>query len=325
MRNGLKTSALAVMAAATVAWAAVAAGPPGQTFAWAFAPFPPPPPGKAKAPPRQGLSVPGSTRRYDEDKVTLFEAVDWFPDRHPAAPALVLQGRKPDAMACGYCHLPDGQGRPENAALAGLPAAYIAEQVRDLRSGARTGAEPDWLPTRFMGRVAKAVSDPEVAQIARYFSGIRYEKVFRLVETRDIPAVTPIGGLYGPKPGGGRERLGARIIEVPNDVDRFELRDNRPGYTVYVPEGAIARGRALAEDGGNGRFPACATCHGAGLRGGLGPPIAGRYPAYLFRQLLGFSTGGRTGPDAAAMAPVARQLKPDEMIALAAYAASLKP
>jgi cytochrome c553 len=39
--------------------------------------------------------------------------------------------------ACSYCHLPNGQSRPENAALAGLPAAYIFEQVTDFRSGAR--------------------------------------------------------------------------------------------------------------------------------------------------------------------------------------------
>lgn len=28
----------------------------------------------------------------------------------------------PNARACGSCHLPDGQGRPKNGALAGLPA-----------------------------------------------------------------------------------------------------------------------------------------------------------------------------------------------------------
>jgi cytochrome c553 len=165
----------------------------------------------------------------------------------------------------------------------------------------------------------------EVAEAARYFAGLKYAKAFRLVEARDIPAVAPIFGLYGLKPGRARERLGQRIIEAPNDAVRFELRDNRPGYTVYVPEGAIARGRALAEGGSDGRFPACAACHGPALKGGLGPPLAGRYPAYLFRQLLGFSIGRRAGPAAAAMAPVARQIRPEEMIDLAAYAASLQP
>ncbi len=228
-------------------------------------------------------------------------------------------------MACGYCHLPNGQGRPENAALAGLPATYIAEQVRDMHAGSRSGADPTWGPTKFMNRVAKGARADEVSDAAGYFSRLKYERAFRLVEAVDIPAVEPTFGLYRQRTGGARESVGARIIEVANDVDRFELRDNRPGYTIYIPIGAIARGRALAENGSDGRFPACASCHGAGLKGALGPPLAGRYPAYLFRQLLSFSVGGRRGAGAAPMTPVARQMKTEEMIDLAAYAASLKP
>jgi cytochrome c553 len=44
-------------------------------------------------------------------------------------PNIVAHGSG-DAWACAYCHLPNGQGRPENPPLAGLPVAYIAEQVR---------------------------------------------------------------------------------------------------------------------------------------------------------------------------------------------------
>lgn len=317
---------LALVAVMAGACAAVAADTPAHTFGWAFPHPPPGTPGTAEPPPRRDLGVPGSTRRYDAARLgDLFRAVDWFPNSHPTPPRPILTGRKPNAMACGYCHLPDGQGRPENAALAGLPAAYIVEQVRDMRSGARSGAAPDWGPTHYMRQVAKGADAGEVAEAARYFAGLEYKKAFRLVEASDIPAVAPMFGLYGRKPGGGRERLGQRIVEVPNDIHRFELRDNRPGYTIYVPEGAITGGRALAENGSGGRFPPCVACHGQGMKGGLGPPLAGRYPAYLFRQLVGFSVGGRTGPAAAAMAPVARRLRPEEMIDLAAYAASLEP
>ena len=48
---------------------------------------------------------------------------------HPPLPNIVAHGSG-DAWACAYCHLPNGQGRPENPPLAGLPVAYIAEQVR---------------------------------------------------------------------------------------------------------------------------------------------------------------------------------------------------
>ncbi len=46
---------------------------------------------------------------------------------------LVYAGRAPDVRACGFCHLPNGQGRPENASVAGQPAEYIVQQMRDYR------------------------------------------------------------------------------------------------------------------------------------------------------------------------------------------------
>ena len=58
-----------------------------------------------------------------------FNVPDWHPEEHPAMPDVVEHGRKPSVRGCGYCHLPNGLGRPENASLAGLPAAYIEQQV----------------------------------------------------------------------------------------------------------------------------------------------------------------------------------------------------
>jgi cytochrome c553 len=54
-------------------------------------------------------------------------------------PEVVARGRKPELFACGYCHYPNGQGRPENSSLAGLSAGYIARQLYDYQSGARAG------------------------------------------------------------------------------------------------------------------------------------------------------------------------------------------
>jgi cytochrome c553 len=317
---------VSLMSGAAFATALTATKAPDTTVSWAFAHPPPQTPGAAAPPLRRSLKVPGSHQQYDQDQIDdMFGAVDWVPSRHPPPPRPVLMGRRPDAMACGYCHLPDGQGRPENAALAGLPARYIAEQVWGMRTGARLGAEPDWIATKIMTRVAKGVRKEEVAEAARYYAKLKYKKAFRLLEVRDIPAVAPTFGAYSYQPKGPPQSLGARIIEVANDADRMELRDNRPGYTIYIPLGATARGQRLAETGADGRFAACASCHGGGLTGALGPPLAGRYPAYLFRQLLSFSVGGRTGPQSAAMTLVAQKLTTEEMIDLAAYAASLEP
>ena len=70
------------------------------------------------------LRVPGSRVEFTRSQVKdLFAAPDWHPDSHPPMPDIVARGRMPQVHACGYCHLPDGQGRPENAPLAGLPAA----------------------------------------------------------------------------------------------------------------------------------------------------------------------------------------------------------
>ena len=45
----------------------------------------------------------------------------------------------------------------------------------------------------------------------------------------------------------------ARIIEVPEDLERFEMRDARSRFLAYVPPGSVQQGRQLATTGGNGK------------------------------------------------------------------------
>jgi cytochrome c553 len=56
-----------------------------------------------------------------------------------------------------------------------------------------------------------------------------------------------------------------------------------------------------------------------------GPPLAGRFASYLFRQLYGFRSGARAGDSAQPMQSVVANLTQADMIDLAAYAASLNP
>src|SRR4051812_21282547 len=87
----------------------------------------------------------GSVRRVPESKAgyTLTQTRDryaapvWHPEDHPALPEVVAAGRKPNVLACAFCHRADGPGGPENAQLAGLASSYIAQQMRDYRSGLR--------------------------------------------------------------------------------------------------------------------------------------------------------------------------------------------
>jgi cytochrome c553 len=89
-------------------------------------------------------------------------------------------------------------------------------------------------------------------------------------------------------------------------------------------------GATCAKSAENADFPAwaCAGCHGADLRSGPeleGPPLAGRFASYLFRQFYGFKSGARAGDSAQPMQSVVANLTQADMIDLAAYAASLNP
>jgi cytochrome c553 len=67
-------------------------------------------------------------------------------------------------------------------------------------------------------------------------------------------------------------------------------------------------------------------CHGATLKGlGDWPALAGRHPNYIVRQLWNMQNGDRSGAAMALMKPVVEKLTNDDMLAIAAYAASLAP
>jgi cytochrome c553 len=87
-----------------------------------------------------------------------------------------------------------------------------------------------------------------------------------------------------------------------------------------------SRGEAIARSGSNGKTVPCASCHGPDLKGvGPAPSIAGRSPSYVVRQLYDFQQGARAGSLSALMKPAVENLAVDDMIALAAYLASLVP
>ncbi|HEX5075390.1 MAG TPA: c-type cytochrome [Gemmatimonadaceae bacterium] len=274
--------------------------------------------------------VPGSTVAFTQLRAhNRYDVPDWYPESHPAMPAVVARGRRPAVWACGYCHLPDGAGRPENAALAGLPEKYIIRQMAAFRSGQR--GSPWHAPNKpadIMLGIADSATAAEVKDAARYFSRLGPRQRARVVEAERIPRVKPGTGLYFLADEGGEEPLGERLIEVATDAERHELHDARVEYVAYVPPGSIARGQELAKRGvpGAKSMTACASCHGSKLRGaGPAPPIAGRAPSYLLRQLMGFAAGSRSTKDAAPMRAVAGELTLKDMISAAAFAGSLAP
>jgi cytochrome c553 len=88
----------------------------------------------------------------------------------------------------------------------------------------------------------------------------------------------------------------------------------------------LAKGKVLVETGGDGETLQCATCHGFGLRGvGDAPRIAGLSPIYIARQLANFQSGQNAGGASGSMTPIISGLNDDEILAIAAYVASLTP
>jgi cytochrome c553 len=240
-------------------------------------------------------------------------------------PEIVARGRKPAVLACGSCHRADGSGGPENARLAGLPAAYIAEQMADFKSGARKTSVPGRNPDRMVKEVANAITSEEIDAAAKYFSALRPRSAVRIVEALKAPKTRVVDWHLAVASTLELEPLGGRIIEVPENLEQFERRDGRSRWIAYVPPGSVERGRTLATSGGN-KTVTCGICHGPDLRGlGPIPGIAGRSPSYIIRQLYDFRAGARAGAGSALMKPVVEKLAMDDMISLAAYVASLSP
>jgi cytochrome c553 len=271
--------------------------------------------------------VPGSSATFTLAEIRNgFGPADWFPGDHPPMPEVVARGKRPDVRACSLCHYPNGKGRPENAGVSGLPVSYFIQTMADFKNGARKSADSRKANTNIMIAIAKGMTDDEVKAAADYFAAMKWTPWIKVVETATVPKTRIAGGMFLKVDGGETESIGSRIIEMPEDTERTEvLRDPRSGFIAYVPVGSLKKGEALVTTGG-GKTTACAVCHGASLKGlGPVPGLAGRSPSYTVRQLYDTQNGMRTGVWADLMKPVVAKLTNDDMLAIAAYTASLTP
>lgn len=303
-----------------------AAGMAQDSLTWAY-PFPDktPPPGSAEAGPKK---LAGSSRSYTQAQIDdQFNPPDWFPNEHAPLPAVVQKGIQ--AQACGSCHLMSGMGHPESATLAGLPAAYMLRQMADFKAGLRQDpkAYEQSLRAGRMNIIAAGLPEEEMRKAVEFFAAMKPEVWYKVVEADTVPKSWINGGrMRLPLAAGGTEPLGNRIITMPQDPAKVESRDPHSGFIAYVPKGSIKRGEALVKDGGAGKTVACAICHGEGLKG-LGdiPRLAGIHPIYIVRQLFDFQSGANSSSAGAQMKKVTEKLSEDDMIAIAAYTASLAP
>jgi len=265
--------------------------------------------------------------------------IDWFPSDHPSMPNVVAHGPASLGAAtrgCGSCHLPNGKGRPENAQPAGLPISYFMRQIQDFRKGLRHTADPRKPNTNTMIDLAKAMSDDEVREAAAYFSAIKYTPWIRVVETDRVPKTKINGNLFLPIAQEKTEPIAGRIIEMPESVEQAEtLRNPHSGFVAYVPNGSIKKGQDLVTTGGmrvvgndiiQGKTTPCVTCHGLDLMGVADvPPIAGRSPSYIVRQVWDIQQGTRNGAAVQLMKMAIAKLNEEDLVNIAAYVASRVP
>lgn len=273
-------------------------------------------------------SLPGSEGRFTLTEArNRFGPADWYPQDHLPMPSIVAVGRESAGiMACSLCHYPNGQGKPENASVVGLEPGYFIQQLQDMRNGLRTSANRAKANTGLMIAFAVNMTDEEIQQAADYYGAMEWRQWIEVVETDTVPLTFRRGGLHIPLEGdeAGEEPIGRRIIEMPVDPEGTELwRNPRAGFRALVPIGAVGAGEELATTGGGKSIP-CAICHGDQLQGlGQVPPLRGRSPSYLARQLYDFQQGTRQGVWSPLMDAVVENLTGDDIINLTAYLGSL--
>ncbi len=314
------------------AWGVTTAAPP--RIARSAGP-PPPPVAQPPAPELDNttlLSVQGSKFRFTAAQIgNRFAPADWFPEDHPEMPELVAKGResgKTPIWACGFCHLPDGSGRPENANLTGLSYEYFVQQMYDFKNDRRTSADSRKANTQLMIDFAKAMKHEDIVATARYFTSIRSKSSIKVIESDTAPKTVARGGIFLALEGSeaGTEPLGNRIVEVPVSNEDFEIKRNpRSGYIAYVPRGSLKKGENLVRTGGSKVTP-CTECHGQDLRGmGTAPPLAGRSPSYLVRQMYDMQHYFRDGLMSLQMGSLLTDFTNSDLLVAAAYLSSLEP
>jgi len=287
---------------------------------WAYPSAPP-----AGAPPDNTVqkSLPGSAKKYTAAQINdRFGPPDWYPEDHPPMPEVVANGKKPNAFACDLCHLTNGAGHPESAGVAGLPAGYIMRQMAEFKAGVRKG-----MRAPVMVQIASALTEEETKAAASYFASLKFPHFYKVVETDMAPkSYVGAGAMRFAAKDGGTEPIGNRIIEIPADEDRTEARDPRAEHIAYVPTGSIKKGEAIVTTGAGGKTIQCAICHGAELKGlGEVPPIVGRSPEYIYRQLNDIKIGTRNGAMVPLMKAVVANLTDEDMVAISAYLVSKAP
>ena len=86
------------------------------------------------------------------------------PDAQRGA-GIVASGASYGILPCATCHGSAADGSAASPKLAGIPAYYLAKQLRDYASGARADA--------IMSAIAGTMKPEDIADVSEYYSGVR--------------------------------------------------------------------------------------------------------------------------------------------------------
>ncbi|HWP11188.1 MAG TPA: cytochrome C [Ramlibacter sp.] len=133
----------------------------------------------------------------------------------------------------------------------------------------------------------------------------------------------------------GRRHYGlmARLLDPLSDAYLLEIAQHFASLDLpyaapprpRVPDAVLQRGQALARNGDQARdIPACEQCHGPALTGVVPntPGLLGLSRDYLNSQMGAWRTGQRRAHAPDCMARIARQLAPEDVVAVASWLAA---
>ncbi len=209
-----------------------------------------------------------------------------------AAPAKpVIEGEALyQAKGCGACHGADGIKTvlPVYPKLVGLPVKYAVNQMKDIKSGARSNG----LSVAMKGIVA-GVTEEEMVKIAEWLSG-KGEATAPKAKAKAAPA-TPVAKV-APVPA-------AKVAAAPAAVPAASGGD---GAALYAAKG-------------------CAACHGPDGRKTLlpvYPKVAGLPAKYSVNQMKDIKSGARNNGQSAAMKGIVMGINDKDLKTIAEWLAT---
>ncbi len=209
-----------------------------------------------------------------------------------AEPAVASAPAKPQsegealyaAKGCAACHGPDGSKPilPVYPKLVGLTVQYAVNQMKDIKSGARSNGQ-----SVAMKGIVAGVSEEEMKKIAEWLAGDSGENPKKAGKAEAKPAPTP----EAPKPAAPAAKA-APATSAGGD-----------GAALYTAKG-------------------CAACHGPDGRKTLlpvYPKIAGLPVQYAFNQIMDIKSGARSNGQSAVMKGIVMGVDDKDLKAIAEW------